>query len=159
FVPETLTGLEVLELFKNARTHIALVIDEHGGVEGLVTVNDVLEAIIGEMRIGEAEELTIEREDGSYLLDGALPIDEFADIFNVESWLGGERGNYNTLGGFVLARLGHIPKTADVFEWQKLRFEIVDMDGRRVDKILVSRQEAAASNGASQPRLSERGAK
>lgn len=158
FVPETLTGLEVLELFKNARTHIALVIDEHGGVEGLVTVNDLLEAIIGEMRTGGAEDLTIEREDGSYLLDGALPIDEFADIFNVKSTLENERGGYHTLAGFVLARLGHIPKTADVFEWQKLRFEIVDMDGRRVDKILVSRPETAdASNGASHSRQSEPG--
>jgi putative hemolysin len=138
FVPETLTGLEVLELFKKAHTHIALVVDEHGGVEGLVTVNDLLEAIVGEMRIGETEDLTIKRDDGSYLLDGALPIDEFAGIFNVKSTLESERGGYHTLAGFVLARLGHIPKTAAVFEWQNLRFEIVDMDGRRVDKVLVS---------------------
>jgi putative hemolysin len=145
FVPETLTALEVLEIFKNAHTHTALVIDEHGGVEGLVTVNDVLEAIVGEMRNGAAEDLTVAREDGSYLLDGALPIDEFAGIFNVESILGDERGNYHTLAGFVLARLGHIPQTGDVFEWQKLRFEIVDMDGRRVDKVLVGAATAATA--------------
>lgn len=145
FVPETRTALQVLELFKNAHTHIALVIDEHGGVEGLVTINDVLEAIVGEMQAGGAESMAVMRDDGSYLLDGALPIDEFAVIFNIGSSLENERGNYHTLAGFVLARFGHIPKTADVFEWQNLRFEVVDMDNRRIDKVLVSRSEAAAS--------------
>ena len=146
FVPETQTALQVLELFKNAHTHIALVIDEHGGVEGLVTINDVLEAIVGEMQMGGAESPAVMREDGSYLLDGALPIDEFAAIFNIGSSLEIERGDYQTLAGFVLARFGRIPKTADVFEWHNLRFEIVDMDNRRVDKILVSRLEVAAAS-------------
>ena len=146
FVPETQTALQVLELFKNAHTHIALVIDEHGGVEGLVTINDVLEAIVGEMQMGGAESPAVMREDGSYLLDGALPIDEFAAIFNIGSSLEIERGDYHTLAGFVLARFGRIPKTADVFEWQNLRFEIMDMDNRRVDKILVSRLEVAAAS-------------
>lgn len=148
FVPETQTALQVLELFKNAHTHIALVIDEHGGVEGLVTINDVLEAIVGEMQMGGAESLAVMREDGSYLLDGALPIEEFAKIFTINSSLETERGDYHTLAGFVLARCDNIPKTADVFEWRNLRFEIVDMDGRRVDKVLVSHLEVAtASNG------------
>jgi len=139
FVPETQTALQLLELFKNAHTHIALVIDEHGGVEGLVTINDVLEAIIGEMQVGSAESLAVMREDGSYLIDGVLPIDEFAEIFNIVSSLDAERGDYHTLAGFVLAQFGHIPKTTDVFEWQNLRFEIVDMDNRRVDKVLITR--------------------
>lgn len=145
FVPETRTALQVLEFFKNSHTHIALVIDEHGGVEGLVTINDVLEAIIGEMQTSGAETPAVMREDGSYLLDGELPIDEFADIFNIGSSLEIERGNYHTLAGFVLARCGLIPKAADVFEWRNLRFEVIDMDGRRVDKVLVS---AAAKTAA-----------
>lgn len=145
FVPETRTALQVLEFFKNSHTHIALVIDEHGGVEGLVTINDVLKAIIGEMQTSGAETPAVMREDGSYLLDGELPIDEFADIFNIGSSLEIERGDYHTLAGFVLARCGLIPKTADVFEWRNLRFEVIDMDGRRVDKVLVS---AAAKTAA-----------
>ena len=146
FVPETRTALQMLQIFKNSRTHIALVIDEHGGVQGLVTMNDVLEAIVGEMQTNGAESLAIMREDGSYLLDGVLSIDEFADIFNIRSSLEMERGDYHTLAGFVLVRCGQIPKTADVFEWQNLRFEIMDMDGRRVDKVLVSRLEVAAAS-------------
>ena len=138
--------MQVLELFKNAHTHIALVIDEHGGVEGLVTINDVLEAIVGEMQTGGAESLAIMCQDGSYLLDGLLPIDEFADIFNIGSSLEIERGDYHTLAGFVLARFGHIPKTADIFEWRNLRFEVVDMDNRRVDKVLVSHLEVAVAS-------------
>ena len=146
FVPETRTALQMLQVFKNSHTHIALVIDEHGGVQGLVTMNDVLEAIVGEMQTNGAESPAIMREDGSYLLDGVLPIDDFADIFNINGSLEIERGDYHTLAGFVLARCGQIPKTADVFEWQNLRFEIVDMDGRRVDKVLVSRLEVAAAS-------------
>lgn len=96
------------------------------------------------MQMGGAESPAVMREDGSYLLDGVLPIDEFAEIFNINNSPDIERGDYHTLAGFVLARFGHIPKTADVFEWQNLRFEVVDMDNRRIDKVLVSRLEVAA---------------
>ena len=91
------------------------------------------------MQVGGPERLAVMREDGSYLIDGVLPIDEFAEIFNNGSSLDAERGDYHTLAGFVLPQFGHIPKTADVFEWQNLRFEIVDMDNRLIDKVLVSR--------------------
>jgi len=151
FVPETRTGLQVLELFKNSHTHIALVINEHGGVEGLITMNDVLEAIVGEMpQTGAADGLIVKREDGSYLLDGGLALDEFARLFELEDALETERGKYHTLAGFALLRFGHIPQTGDFFQWQNLRLEIVDMDRNRIDKVLVSpaAKSAVSAGGA-----------
>lgn len=140
FVPETRTALQVLELFKNSHTHIALVIDEHGAVEGLVTTNDILEAIVGDIALpaGESEKPAVQRADGSWLLDGALPIDEFKRIFSIAELAGEEKGGYQTLAGFILMRLGRVPAAADHFEWNNLRFEIVDMDANRIDKVLVA---------------------
>jgi putative hemolysin len=139
YVPESTPALRVLEMFKAARTHLALVIDEYGAVEGLVTTNDILEAIVGDIAPvqSEAGKDAVQREDGSWLLDGALPVDEFREIFSVERLPGEERGAYHTLAGFILFHLGRIPSEADHFEWHGLRFEIVDMDGRRIDKVLV----------------------
>lgn len=139
FVPESRTALQVLELFKQSRTHIALVIDEYGAVEGLVTMNDVLEAIVGDLPLpgGEAEQYAVRREDGSWLLDGALSVDEFKEIFPVGRMPREESGVYHTLAGFVMTYLGRVPSAADHFEWGGLRFEVVDMDGKRVDKVLV----------------------
>ena len=138
FVPEGRSALQVLELFKRAHTHIALVIDEYGAVEGLVTMNDVLEAIVGAMpSTGGTEICAVKRDDGSWLLDGAMPIVEFKEIFPA-LMRGEDRGRYETLAGFVLTRLGRVPKTADHFEWHGLRFEIVDMDRNRIDKVLVT---------------------
>ncbi len=139
FVPESQTALQLLELFKNAHTHFALVVDEYGSVQGLVTMHDVLEALVGDMpTAGGAEARAVEREDGSWLLDGALLIEEFKEIFPIGVLPGEERGGYETLAGFVLARMGRVPRAADHFEWGGLRFEVVDMDGRRVDKVLVT---------------------
>ncbi|MCY7348310.1 MAG: hemolysin family protein [Pyrinomonadaceae bacterium] len=140
FVPETQTALQTLKLFKRSHTHIALIIDEHGAVEGLVTTNDVLEAIVGDIALpaGQAEAYAVRREDGSWLLDGALPIDEFKDLFAVAKLAGEEKGAYQTLAGFILMYLGRVPAAADHFEWNGLRFEIMDMDGNRVDKVLVA---------------------
>ena len=139
FVPETQSALQVLEFFKSAHTHIALVIDEYGSVQGLVTMNDVLEAIVGDMpAAGSTESYAVRREDGSWLLDGAIPIDEFKEIFPVGSLPGEDRHDYQTLAGFVITHLGRIPRTADRFEWGNLRFEVVDMDRNRVDKVLVA---------------------
>lgn len=140
FVPETRTALQTLELFKRAHTHIALIIDEYGAVEGLVTTNDVLEAIVGDIALpaNQSEMYAVRREDGSWLLDGALPVDDFKEIFSVTKLAGEEKGAYHTLAGFIMMQLGRIPKVAEYFEWNNLRFEIVDMDGNRVDKVLVS---------------------
>ena len=138
FVPESQTALQLLEQLRNARTHVALVVNEFGSVQGLVTMHDVLEAIVGDLPAVGAEPYAVEREDGSWLLDGALLVDEFREIFDTGPLPGEERGGYETLAGFVLTRLGRVPRTAESFEWGGLRFEIVDMDGRRVDKVLVT---------------------
>ncbi len=139
FVPESTRGLKVLELFKQTVTHMALVVDEYGVIQGLVTLNDVMIEIVGD--VPSAEELenpqAVQREDGSWLLDGMLPIDEFFELFDLEEHLRDHQGNYQTLGGFVITHLGRIPSAADHFEWQGMRFEVMDMDGNRVDKVLV----------------------
>jgi putative hemolysin len=147
FVPESTRGLKMLELFKQSGNHVALVVDEYGVIQGLVTINDILEAIIGEITRLDQEELpqNIQREDGSWLLDGTLLIEDFRDLFDVEELPGEKQGNYHTLGGFVITYLGKIPKAADYFEWQGLRFEVMDMDGNRVDKILVMPVQSEAS--------------
>lgn len=140
FVPETRTALQTLESFKRAHTHIALIIDEYGAVEGLVTTNDVLEAIVGDIALpaSQAESYAVQREDNSWLLDGALPIDEFKEILSITKLPAEERVGYQTLAGFVLTYLGRVPATADSFEWNGWRFEIMDMDRNRVDKVLVA---------------------
>ncbi len=139
YVPESMNALKALELFKNSGTHIALVVDEYGVTQGLVTLKDILEAIVGD--IPESDELTepeaVQREDGSWLLDGLLPVDEFKEIFHFQKLSKEEGINYQTLGGFVVTQLGRIPSVADYFEWAGLRFEVIDMDGNRVDKVLV----------------------
>lgn len=139
FVPENTQALKVLELFKQSGTHIALVVDEYGIIQGLVTLTNVLEAIVGDIpSIDEqGESQAVQREDGSWLLDGMLPVDDFKELFEVKELPGEERGNYHTLGGFVVMHLGRIPAAADHFEWSGLRIEVVDMDGNRVDKVLV----------------------
>lgn len=140
FVPETMPALTVLERFKETYSHIALVINEYGGLEGLVTVGDVLDAIAGDLPEGreEAEPEVVQREDGSWLLDGMLAIDTFKDLFKISEPIPGHGRYYWTLGGFVMSQLGQVPDAGDYFEWRDLRLEVVDMDGRRVDKVLVS---------------------
>ncbi len=142
FLPETITALKTLEAFKNSHTHLALIVDEHGAVEGLVTTNDVLEAITGEIAMAARQSdkpAAVKRADGSWLVDGALPVDEFKELFRLEKLDGEQSANFQTVAGFVLNRLGRIPNAAECFEWNNLRFEIVDMDSRRIDKLLVER--------------------
>jgi putative hemolysin len=140
FVPRSVSALKVLESFKESGKHIALVVDEYGGIEGLLTHHDILEAIAGEIPFSETESepRAVQREDGSWLLDGMLPIEEFKNIFNLESLPEENTDDYQTLGGFVFAQLGRVPTVGDRFTWGNLRFEIVDMDGKRIDKVLVS---------------------
>ncbi|MBW4636635.1 MAG: hemolysin family protein [Gloeocapsa sp. UFS-A4-WI-NPMV-4B04] len=139
FVPESTRGLKVLELFKQTGIHMALVVDEYGVIQGLVTLNDIMVEIVGDVpSIDELEEpQAVQRDDGSWLLDGMLPVDEFLEIFALTQLSGDHRGNYQTLGGFVITHLGRIPAAADHFEWEGMRFEVMDMDGNRVDKVLV----------------------
>ena len=139
FVPESTRGLKVLELFKQTGIHMALVVDEYGVIQGLVTLNDIMVEIVGDVpSIDELEEpQAVQRDDGSWLLDGMLPVDEFLEIFDLAQLSGDHRGNYQTLGGFVITHLGRIPAAADHFDWEGMRFEVMDMDGNRVDKVLV----------------------
>ena len=139
FVPESTRGLKVLELFKQTITHMALVVDEYGVIQGLVTLNDIMSEIVGDVPStdGQDQPQAVQREDGSWLLDGMLPVEDFLELFGMEEWQSEERGSYQTLGGFVITNLGRIPAAADYFEWQSMRIEVMDMDGNRVDKVLV----------------------
>ncbi len=139
YVPESTPGLKILELFKQSGTHFAIVVDEYGVIQGLVTLNDILEEIVGDIpSIDELDEpQAVQREDGSWLVDGMLPVEEFFELFEIEELPSSQRGNYHTMGGFVVTQLGRIPTAADYFEWRGMRFEVMDMDGNRVDKVLV----------------------
>lgn len=139
FVPESTRGLKVLELFKQTVTHMAIVVDEYGVIQGLVTLNDVMSEIVGDVANDDDQEnpQAVQREDGSWLLDGMLPVDQFLELFEMEELQAEARGSYQTLGGFVITHLGRIPSAADNFQWQGMRFEVMDMDGNRVDKVLV----------------------
>jgi magnesium and cobalt exporter, CNNM family len=140
YVPETRTALQLLELFKQSATHIAMVVDEHGALEGLVTMNDVLEAMVGEMpsHLRGGEGLAVQREDGSWLLDGRMPISDFKELFSIDRLAREEEGGYHTLAGFIMTQLGRLPSVSDNFVWNNLRIEVVDMDRRRIDKVLVN---------------------
>lgn len=141
YVPEGMPALKVFDEFRKTNVHIALVLDEYGELEGLVTIADIFQSIVGEIgQPGEPAEAGItEREDGTWLVDGMLPIDEFKDEFNLEELPTEDRGSFQTMGGLMMNYLGRIPQPADHFEWNNLRFEVIDMDGFRVDKILVAR--------------------
>ena len=144
YVPESLTGMELLEHFRKTDVPLALVVDEYGEVLGLVTPRDVLEAIAGEFKPEQPDDSwATRREDGSWLLDGIIPIPEMKDVLSLKHVPEEEAGRYSTLAGMVMLLLGRLPKEGDAVEWLGWRFEIVDMDGRRVDKVLASRLRAA----------------
>lgn len=141
FIPETMLASRALEMLKKNNTEMLLVVDEFGGVQGLLTINDIVEEIVGVLE-GDEPQAT-QRQDGSWLLDGMLEVDEFKDIFNLNDLP--HEDEYETLSGFVMTSLGRVPQTADHFEWNNLRFEVVDMDGRRVDKVLVTTKPKAVA--------------
>jgi putative hemolysin len=140
FVPETLSGMELLEQFRVSDAPLVFVVDEYGEVQGVISVRDVLEAIAGEFNApGDGDAWAVQREDGSWLLDGLIPVPELKDRLELKELPEEDRGRYNTLAGMVMLLLGRLPRTADVVEWNAWRFEVVDLDGKRVDKVLVSR--------------------
>jgi putative hemolysin len=153
FVPNSMRALKVLELFKKSATHMAVVVDEHGGIEGLVTDHDVLEGVVGDVAFVDypVEQAVVRREDGSYLVDGMIGIDEFKERFKLPRLTGEERSDYHTLGGFVMQQIGRIPAPGDYFETSGQRFEVVDMDGRRVDKVLVEAAKTAEEPPTDEP--------
>ena len=134
FIPETMFASRALELFKEKNTELLLVIDEFGGLQGLLTINDILEEIVGAMEFEEPQ--ATQRQDGSWLLDGMLEVDEFKELFEFTALP--HEDEYETLSGFVMTSLGRVPQASDNFEWNGFRFEVMDMDGRRVDKVLVT---------------------
>jgi putative hemolysin len=140
FVPETLSGMELLEHFRQNHADLVFVVDEYGAVQGLITERDVLEAITGELGGTAAEDAwAVQRPDGSWLLDGLIPVPELKDRLQLKELPEEERGRYNTLAGMVMLLLGRLPATADVVEWHQWRFEVVDLDGKRVDKVLATK--------------------
>jgi putative hemolysin len=134
YIPETAQASRALDMFKTGTAEMLLVVDEFGSVQGLLTINDILEEIVGDIEIGEPQ--ATQRQDGSWLLDGMLTVEDFKEIFNVR-YLPDE-DEYETLSGFVMLQLGRVPLPSDHFEWNIFRFEVMDMDGNRVDKILVT---------------------
>jgi putative hemolysin len=142
-IPETAFGSHALEMFRESKRELMLVVDEFGVVQGLITLADILEEIVGTFEGGPQ---ATQRQDGSWLLDGMLGNDEFKEIFNLRHLPAEEE--YETLGGFVMMQLGRIPQAADTFEWNGLCFEVMDMDDKRVDKVLVSTMPARPPAGA-----------
>jgi len=147
FIPESMAALKILELFRQSGVQVALVVDEYGGIQGLVTLKDILEAIVGDMPyVGKpTEPQVVKRDDGSWLVDGMLSTDEFKEIFQVKRLPGEDSGYYQTIGGFVMMHLGRIPSTGDRFVWDDLSFEVVDMDENRIDKMII--KPGVGSNG------------
>ena len=142
YVPSSLTMIELLEVFKKHRQHLALVVDEFGEVQGLVTMNNVMEALVGEVATVEDESQpdVVQRADGSWLVDGSVPIARFKEVTQIEAELPGEETeSYRTLGGFVMMSLARVPQVGDRFIAEGVSFEVVDMDQNRVDKLLVTR--------------------
>jgi putative hemolysin len=138
YVVDRMPVLRLLERFKTSTVHMAFVVDEHGSFEGIVTPTDILTAIAGDLPQGEEEEApeAVQREDGSWLLDGLMSVDDVEKALGLEGMA--EEGDFNTVAGFVLHQLGHLPTAGEHFDWKGWRFEVVDLDGRRIDKIMVT---------------------
>jgi putative hemolysin len=143
YLPENMAALKALDHFQTSGVHLAIVVDEFGGITGMVTDYDILEAIVGEIPEDheDADYLAVQREDGSWLFDGLIVIDQLKEILELSEMPGEERAAYQTLSGFVMSQLGRIPKTGAKFNFNDYTFEVVDMDGRRVDRVLVFKNE------------------
>jgi putative hemolysin len=149
FVPETMPALRLLDQFQASRTHIAFVVDEYGGTQGLITLNDVLGALVGDLsrRGEEPPPKAVRRADGSWLMEGALPLHEMVVTLGLSPAVEAELPDVSTVGGLVLASLGHIPATGERVQWQGYMLEVVDMDGTRIDQVLVSPARPGAEDG------------
>ena len=138
FVPENNTAYQLLEKFKETQIHSCFIVNEYGTLEGLITINDILEAIVGDVpQVGQEEYGIVERADGTYLVDAQIPFFDFLSRFEKMDWANEDEHNFDTLAGFVLHELEHIPRTGETFEWRGFNIEVIDMDGQRIDKLLV----------------------
>jgi putative hemolysin len=145
YVPETITGMELLGNFRQSGGQMAFVIDEYGEVQGIVTLQDLIEAITGEFSPRDPDtSWAVQRDDGTWLLDGHIPVPELKDRLSLDAVPDEERGRYHTLSGLMMLLTGRLPKEGDHVEWETWRFEIVDMDGRTIDKVLATRQDPSA---------------
>lgn len=147
FVPENNSAYQVLEKFKQSKTHSCCIVDEYGSLLGLITLNDILEAIVGDIPQPDMTDYEIvKREDGSYLVDAQIPFYDFLAYFDKTEWMNEGEHEFDTLAGFVLHQLEHIPKTGELMEWKDFKLEIVDMDAQRIDKVLVIKKPGRAEN-------------
>ena len=138
FVPENNSPYQLLEKFKRTQQHSCFIVDEYGSMQGLVTLNDILEAIVGDIPQPDFTDYEVkEREDGSFLVDAQIPFYDFLTRFDKEQWMNEGEHEFDTLAGFILHELERIPHTGDKFDWKGFKFEIIDMDGHRIDKVLV----------------------
>jgi putative hemolysin len=139
FVPENNSPYRLLENIKSTKIHACFIVDEYGSLEGMITLNDILEAIVGDVpQAGQEEYEIVKRDDGSFLVDAQIRFYDFLSHFDCEEWISEEDHDFDTLAGFVLDRLEHIPATGEKFNWKDFTIEIIDMDGQRIDKILVT---------------------
>lgn len=153
YVPESLTGMKLLEQFRESGVQMVFVVDEYGEILGLITLQDLLEALAGEFKPRDPEDVwAVQREDGSWLLDGLIPIPELKDRLYLKAVPEEEKGRYHTLSGMMMWLIGKIPRTGDVTEWQDWRLEVVDLDGNRIDKVMASRLPAPGGEGKAEPR-------
>ncbi len=142
FVPENNSAYQLLEKFKQTGIHSCFIVSEYGTLEGLITLNDILEAIVGDVpQTGQEEYQIVERKDGSFLVDAQLPFYDFLSRFDKTEWMNEGEHEFDTLAGFVLHELERIPHAGDNFEWKGFNFEIIDMDGQRIDKLLITLSE------------------
>ncbi|SFN40100.1 putative hemolysin [Chitinophaga sp. YR627] len=149
FIPENNSAYQVLEKFKETQNHAAFIVDEYGTFLGMITLNDILEAIVGDMpETGQEDDYEIvRREDGSYLVDGQIPFYDFLSKFDKEDWMAEFEQEFDTMAGFILHHQEHIPKIGEKFAWRGFTFEIVDMDAHRIDKVLVEAPEEDIEEG------------
>ena len=139
FIPENNTAYQVLEKFKQTKQHSCFIVDEYGTLQGMITLNDILEAIVGEIPQPDISDYeVIERQDGTFLVDAQIPFYDFLSRFDKAEWMNEGEHEFDTLAGFILHELERIPHTGDKFDWRGFRFEIIDMDGHRIDKVLVN---------------------
>ena len=150
YVPATARALDLLEEFRDAETPMALVVDEYGDIEGLVTLNDLLAAVVGVSQLGHGGEESapiVQRADGSWLVDGSLSTDDLRELLRLDHLPGEEEHDFHTAAGMVMTALGHIPQVGETYEWQGIRFEVMDLDGARIDKLLVTPAPVVAEAG------------
>jgi putative hemolysin len=142
FVPENNSAYQVMEKFKETQNHSCFIVDEYGSLLGMITLNDILEAIVGDIPQTGIEDYSVyDRGDGTYLVDAQIPFYDFLAYFNKTEWLSEDEHEFDTLAGCILQELEHIPQTGEKAKWREFDFEIIDMDGHRIDKVLVKPSE------------------